>query len=101
MKRTDTDRTDTELCDSIAGDPFHKGLEEHGEFIGFKSFDPMSEHEIKVAQNRVCGGDKVPGMTDEELEISRSRLSRMCINGKLGLFLTYIATLALMAKTYA
>ncbi len=90
--------SDKELCDTIAGDPFHKGLEEHGHFEGFQ---PMSDHEVKVSQNRVCGGDKMPGMTDDEVKASRSKLSRMCINGKMGLFLMYVGTLALMAKTYA
>lgn len=98
MVRIETDRTDTELCDEIARDPYHAGLEEHGHFIGF---EPMSEHEIKVSQGRVCKGDKMPGMTDDELKASRSKLSKMCINGKLGLSLAYIGTLLLMAKTYA
>jgi hypothetical protein len=93
-------RTDNELRDEIAKDPFHSGLEKHGRHDGPIPL-VMSEFEIKKAQSRVCSGNKMPAMSDNELKAARSKLSRMCINGKLGLFLTYIGTLALMAKTYA
>lgn len=93
--------TDKELRDRIADDPFHKGLDKHGTHTGPI---PLSEHEIHVAQRRICRDDKIPAMTDEEVEESRSKLSRLRIKGSLGsvgLVLTYLGILGLMAKAYA
>ena len=46
---------DKALKDSIENDPFHKGLAEHSEFKGFVA----------------------PPMSDEEVEASKSKLSRI------------------------
>lgn len=70
---------DQTLQRQITEDPFHKGLEEHGEFKGFK-IEPMSA---------------------EEIEESRSKLARLVRNPQLLLVLGYIGLICLMAKAYA
>ncbi|KKN88774.1 hypothetical protein LCGC14_0243810 [marine sediment metagenome] len=53
---------DEKVKDNIATDPFHKGLEEHGDFPGF------NETERRFVQTP---------MSDEEIEQSRSKLARL------------------------
>lgn len=70
---------DETLTDSIENDPFHKGLAKHGEFTGFR----------------------IPPMTDEEIEESRSKLARLVRNPQVLLTLTYVGLILLMGRAYA
>jgi hypothetical protein len=82
---------DKDLTDSIKADPFHKGLAEHGEFIGFEEADDREET-CRFTQD---------AMTEEEIAKSRSMLARLVRNPQLLLVLTYLGILCLMGKAYA
>lgn len=80
---------DETLTDSIAGDPFHKGLAEHGKFEGF------------AEDRRRDSARPVQAMSDEEIEESRSMLARLVRNPQFLLVIGYIGTILLMGKVYA
>jgi hypothetical protein len=82
---------DETLTDSIAGDPFHKGLAKHGQFNGFRE-DKRRENGRGFVQN---------SLSDEEIKASRSKLARLVRNPQLLLVLTYLGILCLMGKAYA
>ena len=83
------DMDDVTVAKSLAGDPFHKGLDRHGKFEGF-SEDKRSET-----------GGHINSLTDEEIKASRSKLARLVCNTQLQLVLAYIGTILLMGKAYA
>jgi hypothetical protein len=85
------DMKDKDLTESIQGDPFHTGLAEHGEFIGFEKTDARGEDSHHT----------IDGMTEEEIKKSRSLLARLVRNPQLLLVLTYLGILCLMGKAYA
>jgi hypothetical protein len=84
---------DKDLTDSIKADPFHVGLAQHGEFLGFEAKD-----------KRADTGHAIESMTDEEIKASReklSKMSRLIRNPQLLLTIAYVGTLLLMGKAYA
>ena len=82
---------DETLSKSIVGDPFHVGLAEHGEFIGFPKVDGRTE----------SGPHLTLEMSDTEIEKSKSKLARLIRNPQMLLVLTYIGLICLMGKVYA
>ena len=67
-----SDTTDVEITEAVLDDPFHKGLAEHGEFIGFPD-DIRQENEGA----RGFREGKAEAMTDEEVETARKRMGLM------------------------
>ena len=54
--------SDRDVTETVLGDPFHRGLAEHGKFKGFARVQPKTH--------------KSKGMTDEEIETAKKRLDR-------------------------